>query len=222
MVNYKKKYLKYKIKYLLALIQKKYIGYFVKLPIIYHYPNNNQELIKVKKMINSRSKYMEKLFLITDNNLYLPFLNFLKTKYPTQYPSSDDNKNKNHFQNIYHSLYNTLMKIKNYYNRRRPYQIDPNISKQHLLNHPSLDKSHVTWLTPSYPAGHALQGYYLAKFLIIKHPEIKTELMKICDDIDKCRVCAGIHYSSDGEFSKFLVFKSGVYPKYGNIKEWKL
>ena len=59
--------------------------------------------------------------------------------------------------------------------------------------------------TPAYPAGHALQAYYIAKKLSLKYPEKKNILNKIAEMCDLCRVKAGLHFPSDGQFSKYLV-----------------
>ena len=80
-------------------------------------------------------------------------------------------------------------------NRPRPYQINKNIN--YLYSN--------TGETPSMPAGHALQAYYLAYKLSQKYPD-KKELLyskaKQCDDI---RVKGGHHYPSDGEFARKIV-----------------
>ena len=56
--------------------------------------------------------------------------------------------------------------------------------------------------TPAFPAGHAFQAYYLVKILGKKYPHIKSELDNIAYDCDLTRIKDGIHYPSDGEFSK--------------------
>ena len=79
-------------------------------------------------------------------------------------------------------------------NRRRPYQIDENLNPLSTL----------TSQTPAYPAGHAYQAILLASRLSEKYPDKKDLFNKIALDCDKCRVRAGIHYVSDGEFSRTL------------------
>ena len=80
-------------------------------------------------------------------------------------------------------------------NRRRPYQLNPN------LNVINID----TAQTPSYPAGHAYQAQLLAKILSTRYPEKKDMLYEIARKCDDCRIKAGLHYPSDGEFSRKLV-----------------
>lgn len=80
-------------------------------------------------------------------------------------------------------------------NRARPWQIDRRIQKR-----PS-----ITDKTPSYPAGHALQAYYLSYVLGNIYPERRDVFEKIAYECDRTRVYAGLHYPSDGVFSKKLV-----------------
>lgn len=80
-------------------------------------------------------------------------------------------------------------------NRPRPYQINENIR--------ALDSN--TGNTPSLPAGHALQAYYLARILSKKYPNKKNLFSDLAEKCDKVRVDAGIHYPSDGAMSKWLV-----------------
>ena len=59
--------------------------------------------------------------------------------------------------------------------------------------------------TPAYPAGHAFQAYYLAHTLGKKYPDLQDKLNEIAEQCDSTRVKAGLHYPSDGEFSKHLI-----------------
>ena len=80
-------------------------------------------------------------------------------------------------------------------NRARPYQIDSSIN----------DLKSLTSHTPAYPAGHAFQGYYLARVLSIKYPDKKYLWEQTAERCDLVRVSAGLHYPSDGQFGKQLV-----------------
>lgn len=88
-----------------------------------------------------------------------------------------------------------IFSLKYTINRPRPYQINNKI--KNLYSN--------TGNTPSLPAGHAFQAYYLAHILSKKYPNKKnifdTLAMK-CDDV---RVSAGIHYPSDGSLSKQII-----------------
>ena len=80
-------------------------------------------------------------------------------------------------------------------NRPRPYQIDTRIKP----------KQSKTDKTPSMPAGHAMQAYFIAKELSKKYPEKEKIFYNIAKRCDEVRIKAGIHYKSDGELSRKLV-----------------
>ena len=54
---------------------------------------------------------------------------------------------------------------------------------------------------------YVFQAYYLAKVLSKKYRNKEKELWKIAEDCNKARIYAGLHYESDGEFSRRLVEK---------------
>ena len=88
-----------------------------------------------------------------------------------------------------------ILKNKLKYNRARPWQIDSTLSTLRSLSAYS----------PSYPSGHAYQAWILYRILSRRYPSIKTELYELAEYCTKIRVLAGVHYPSDGEFSKKLV-----------------
>ena len=84
-----------------------------------------------------------------------------------------------------------IMKEKYKYNRPRPYQLAEfyNID----LNGFDLD----SMKTPSYPSGHATQGYLLGKFYSNRHPDYRKEFMRLGEDIAESRIVAKAHFPSD-------------------------
>ena len=84
--------------------------------------------------------------------------------------------------------------MKNLINRKRGYQIDPEINPLNVS----------TAQTPSFPAGHAYQALLLASYLSKKYPDKKNLFDEIAFKCDDCRIKAGLHYKSDGEFSRKL------------------
>ena len=80
-------------------------------------------------------------------------------------------------------------------NRARPEQVDSSIKP--------IDTS--TAETPAFPAGHAYQAHVLYKILSKKYPEKKDLFEKLSYECDMCRIKAGLHYPSDGEYSRQLV-----------------
>ena len=91
--------------------------------------------------------------------------------------------------------YGVVMGLKMIFNRPRPEQVNPNIKPL----------ASETASTPSYPAGHAFQAYYLAKKLGEMYPEKQEELDALAKRCDDVRVSAGLHYPSDGAFSKIMI-----------------
>jgi hypothetical protein len=127
------------------------------------------------------------LYNTTDRNMTDVFYEVLK-----QYETKESI-----MQIIYDQhLFNEIMKRKTEFNRIRPYQLDSRIL-------PPQDSD--TYHTPSYPAGHAAQAYFTARYFGCKYPERKKELMDIAYAIDETRVRAGIHYPSDGIFARQTV-----------------
>ena len=91
-----------------------------------------------------------------------------------------------------------IMELKYKYNRPRPYQIAEFYGID--LNGTELD----SMKTPSYPSGHAAQGYLLGMHYSKKYPEHRKKLTKIGEDIAHSRIVAKAHYPTDKTFGKTL------------------
>jgi hypothetical protein len=100
-------------------------------------------------------------------------------------------------RNIAHtsSVITLIYFLKYIHNRRRPYQLDSRVALQSQ-----------TASTPSYPSGHAYQAYLIARKLSKERPELKDKYMELADKCAYIRVAGGLHYPSDSEYSKWLVF----------------
>ncbi len=132
---------------------------------------------------NKEGEFLNEFYRLED------FLNCKETKQILE---------EEHYNNFEKNMEPKLIKfLKYFYNRARPHQIDPSIKPL----------TSTTAHTPSYPAGHAFQAYYLAKQLTKKYPHRKHEFDKIAQQCDDVRVIAGLHYPSDGEFAKKIVDK---------------
>lgn len=166
---------------ILLIIQDKYNFYYPTLPV---YPNNREELELVKRMIRDRTEEDIKIFLKTDVSVCYLFLDHTpETISELRFITNSD------------KIFFLVNFFKNIINRARPYQIDKSID----------DLKSMTSHTPAYPAGHAFQAYYLAKVLSLKYPEKKEKWNSLAQQCDLVRVKAGLHYPSDGKFSKKLV-----------------
>lgn len=165
----------------IIIYQDKYNFYYPTLPI---YPDNYQEVELVKNMINERDDKDIDDFKKTDITISSLF----------QEHTEESGKELREIVTQDKIIF-LLNSFKNVINRARPYQIDPMINNVRSLT------SH----TPAYPAGHAFQAYYLARILTIKYPKKKELWDQIAERCDIVRVKAGLHYPSDGQFSKQLV-----------------
>ena len=89
-----------------------------------------------------------------------------------------------------------IMELKYKHQRPRPYQIAKfyNID----LNGVDLD----SMKTPSYPSGHAIQGYLIGEYLASIDPTHGDEYKQLGEDIAHSRIVAKAHYPSDKVYGK--------------------
>ena len=91
-----------------------------------------------------------------------------------------------------------LMELKYKYNRPRPYQI---AEFYHMdVNNFNMD----SMKTPSYPSGHATQGYLLGKIYSKRHTEYTKEFTDLGEAVAESRIVGKAHFPSDKEFGKKL------------------
>lgn len=160
------------------------IRYIYLLPTLCIYPNSEKEVLQVEKEIKLRNQHDIDFFHLTDKSVSAAFAELV--------PLSIQELDKMITQ--FHVAY-VIIFFKYIINRPRPKQIRPNLD---VLNSISAD-------TPAYPAGHAFQAYYLAKTLGKTYPVLQYQLDSIAERCNSVRIKAGLHYPSDGEFSKKLV-----------------
>lgn len=91
-----------------------------------------------------------------------------------------------------------VMELKYKYNRPRPHQIAEFYGID--LNGVELD----TMRTPSYPSGHAIQGYLLGMYFGDKYPQSRKVFTQLGEDIAQSRIVAKAHYPSDKSFGKIV------------------
>ena len=89
-----------------------------------------------------------------------------------------------------------IMELKYKYNRPRPYQIAKFYDID--LNGTQLD----SMKTPSFPSGHAIQGYLLGEYLSSIDSRNSNEYLGLGNDIAESRIIAKAHYPSDKEYGK--------------------
>ena len=159
---------------------KGYINYYPSIPV---YPNNETDLKIMKREMTKRTSEDVKFFFDTNESIATAFIPYV-------------NEPVNELAKIAESQNYIINFFKYSINRRRPYQIDETFKPL----------STKTSGTPSYPAGHAYQAMIIAKHLSNKYPEKKELFYTLALKCDQCRVKAGIHYKSDGEFSRKLFY----------------
>ena len=91
-----------------------------------------------------------------------------------------------------------LMELKYKYNRPRPYQLAEFYGID--LNGTELD----SMKTPSYPSGHATQGYLIGEYLALKDPKHAVHYRDVGEEIAESRIIAKAHYESDKSGGKKL------------------
>ena len=84
-----------------------------------------------------------------------------------------------------------IMELKYKFQRPRPHQIADFYGID--LNGVDLD----SMKTPSYPSGHATQGYLLGMIYSERYPQHRKEFMKLGDDIAESRIVGKAHFPSD-------------------------
>jgi len=169
--------------YLLLIIMSP-IRYITYLPTIPIYPDNEKEVLQVEKEVKVRNQHDIDYFYLTDTSVSHAFTSIV----PLSIEEIDSMITQLDVVFII-SFFKYLI------NRPRPKQIKPKLD---VLQSISAN-------TPAYPAGHAFQAYYLAKKLGKSYPELQPQLDSIAERCNSVRIKAGLHYPSDGEFSKQLV-----------------
>jgi len=164
-------------------------GYYKYVPsFIPTYPDNLTELKEVIQARKSITPELIKFHKLTDPSVIFGFYEYTNSN-NLPYTLKD-------LQDIITS-YKVVIPIyalKLLHNRKRSYQYVP-----------GLNLESTTAYTPSYPAGHAYQAYVLAKEIGQKYPKHYESLVKLAEKCDYVRVAAGLHYPSDGKYSRWLV-----------------
>ena len=159
--------------------------YFTLIPTIPIYPDNNIEVLEVKRLTHERNRYYLDLFKKTDRSVTDAFIELV-----------DRDITIADLDNIALSphLISITLVLKTIFNRARPLQIDNGLNVQYSISAN----------TPAFPSGHCIQAYYLAKYLSKIYPERTQKLYRLAEDCALARVYAGLHYPSDNQFGKYI------------------
>ena len=104
-----------------------------------------------------------------------------------------------------------IMELKYKYQRPRPHQIAEFYGID--LNGMDLD----SMKTPSYPSGHAVQGYLVAEVLSHVDPKNSREYRAVGERVANSRIIGKAHYPSDKKFGKKV-----AQVLFTGIKKWSL
>lgn len=104
--------------------------------------------------------------------------------------------NVEYYEMLSKSLVPIIVDLKNYYDRPRPKDLAEAMGVD--FEHDDLE----TARSPSYPSGHTIQAYVIAKMLSDQFPEFEKDLHKIAEIISQSRVDRGVHFQTDIEYGK--------------------
>lgn len=108
----------------------------------------------------------------------------------------------------------TIMKLKQKYQRPRPYQLG-NYYKLKIFPY-NTTSGH----SPSYPSGHTLQAYVVLNIIGNKNPETYEFCQKLIEDISNSRVYLGHHFPSDNDAS--LIIGQEILQLKSIVKKYKI
>lgn len=101
-------------------------------------------------------------------------------------------------KNINEDITPTIIKLKQKYQRPRPYQLGL-YYKLKLFPYFSYSAH-----SPSYPSGHTLQAYVILNIIGNKYPKTYDFCQKMIDDVAQSRISLGHHYPSDNDASYII------------------
>ena len=158
----------------------------IQLPLVEMPENDSKTTLEEVKYLASLKTNNE--FVIEKDDIINSFLPLIET--------SDADISIKEVKKIIKQSSKFIMELKYKYNRPRPYQIAEfyNID----LNGTELD----SMKTPSYPSGHAIQGYLVGQVLANKDKTNAELYLSMGEQIAQSRINAKAHYPSDKEYGK--------------------
>ena len=114
-------------------------------------------------------------------------------------PLIDENEipiSKTYVEKVIKESSKFVMEMKYHYNRPRPFQV-AEVYGIDLKGHKTDSMN-----TPSFPSGHAIQGYLVAELFSFVDPKNSKQYRSIGEKIAHSRINAKAHYPSDKKFGK--------------------
>ena len=158
-----------------------------------------KEMVEMQGMFKQRNKAIEQSVKNHDP----------KSQYAIEKYLKDNNLelNKNDTDKIAETGAAIAKKLKNKFERARPYQVAEATGM--TFNIMPLESDSMK--TPAYPSGHSLQSRLIGEYYAEKYPDHREGLIDAADECGMGRVYAGWHYPSDHNASVKLAKE--VYPK---------
>lgn len=165
------------------------------LPLI-DYPSNGSDKTKAELEILTTLPKPDEFDKSVDKNFSKVFADYLASK--NDGPGAN-NISTEDLERYSKRIKDIVIALKNHFNRPRPFQLAP----YHGINLGEIYPSK-TNKTASYPSGHTVQPFAIAKALSKEYPDLKDELYNLADRIATSRLRMKIHYPSDYEYGKKL------------------
>ena len=173
----------------------------------FQYPNTNDtqkeinDIMKTQKHFEKKENWekYKKFMLLCDSDIHKVFERALK-KIGVKYDGDL-------LENIQEELGALVMRLKDFYNRPRPFQV-AYYTEQPLHNYNTISGN-----SPAFPSGHACQSYFLMKVMAKKNPHKEKKLERLANRIANTRVVLGVHYPSDNEFGKKIAGRLAATPQ---------
>ena len=158
---------------------------------VYIFPDLYKTSLEVDYLINNLNTNLDKdhVYNLMDRDLktYLRDSSLSKGITEPEYNSIENSLSK--FEPL-------ILKLKEFWNRARPYQY------ANLIEAPLFPIETISSHSPAYPSGHTLQGCVWARLISTVKPELKDWADSISVKINLSRLALGVHFPSDIEFAK--------------------
>lgn len=159
------------------------------------YPANDSDRVKkelkhvLDKMTDKEGPSKEKLEETDKKSVEMYF------KYMDE---NDLDYDKEYIRELSRDVSIIVLGLKMRYGRPRPEQLGPKLGYDVRSIKTETDD------TPAYPSGHTAQAWTLAYYLAEKHPEHKSQIFSIAQEVEDSRIFRGAHYPSDNKEAKHI------------------
>ena len=162
----------------------------MRVPITPFPENSSRETRKELLWLSSyNGGVIDESFVEKGDNIEKVFDDYMK--------QNDLKYDKKYYDKLMKESRKTILSLKYYYNRPRPYQLAEYYGVEQFK-----DFEMSSMKTPSYPSGHSTQAHLLADLLGREYPSHYDNLKGLANFISKSRLMARCHYPSDCKFGE--------------------